>query len=1477
VRPKEGQEFPKLRQQNSRTVAGRNGILRAEIYPAPINFKDGDGNWQPINPKLVTDSAGWHSAANDVDLSLPADLSDGPVSVSKTSGSISMQLHGAKGPGKSSGQRVSYDDALPGVDVRYDSGNDRVKETLTLSGPEAAQTLQFDVAIDPNSNLEPTPAGGLNVTDKDGTVRFSLLPAFMDDAAGAHSDAVAMTTTGRGGHYTVTVAPDAAWLTSPSRAWPVVVDPTITFTGSTVPDCYMASATPTTSQCGQTVMKVGYDGVSAKYRSLVTFPVNNGSIPFGAQIMDATVGTTVTSATTATTVTGSAHQVTKAWTSAVTWNTYNGSTAWTTAGGDYTNQQWTGTAYPGGFYFTLRPSLVRGWLDGSIANNGLLLRTTEAVNNVVSLATWESAFSSQWPSLEVDYQMPSGLLPYYTTIDKTLTDRSALSVNMTSGNLNVRSADMFVKGTGLDLNMGRSYNSLTDTFDYNLGLGANWQFDAGSSYHIEGINYDPLNGAILVGPSGYRLYFDWDGAKYVTPPGLDATLTYNSGTDTFTLVINQTKETLTFPYSNGLDWYALTTDVDRNGADNKITNSYDSFGDWTGLTDSQGRTMTLTNYGTTGMTGSISMTTSLGTRTYTYAFDASNRLQTVTDPSSQQVTYGYDTSDNLNKITDATGHITTMAYDAAHRITTLTQVTNNTLLTGPTTTFAYGVTVPAACASPAGLHANTMTDPNSHTWTYCYNSNGQVIYTINALGNKTQKAYNSNFQVTQLTDSLSAVKNLTFDATTQVLKSIVSPPTAGGQTGATSTLHYPTSGLVYQPDATIDAQNNCRGIKYDAVGNATDAYDGQTPASGTCGVTTGTRTSVKYQGGTYNAVAVPSCTANGLTTTHKGIVCATVDGKGNTTTYGHDNNGNLTTITPPAPLGVRTVVTDALSRIVSITDGRAGAAQTKTTACYDTYDRVTKLFYTTPATTVACSTSTPDITYVYDADGNLTSRSDNTGTTTFTYDTLNRVTNKALPDTTTACSGSNPLGISYSYDNANNLMTQCEASGTVTYSYNNANQLTGIAQPGGSCTPTVVSPCTTVTNDTEGRPLVTTFPGGATLTRTYFPSGAIKTIIGKNSGGATTLSSFSYTYNNTTTDRDLVQTVNQNDAVLANITTTYTYDKFDQLTDATPSTGTVLHYRYDLAGNRCRADTTACAGGTDPYQYNAANELTSLSGSAYGYDGNGNMTTAPSSGAISYNAKNQATSISYGGGAMSSIAYADADQTERTSYSVNGFATSQFSNALGLGIDRSGGSVTYYIRDNVGNVIGQTTGGTRWYYLKDGLGSVVALINDSGATIGNRYGYDPYGKSTFTFGSPTVTSPYRFAAGYLDASTGLYKFGIRYYDPNLGRFTQTDPTGQDAHYLYAGNSPTNYVDPSGAGFCLLGHNPNGSCRGAPRYGPADPIGCVASFGLEGAAIAGFVLSIPADVATVGLATPATVVAGGSAVAGVPATAWACRN
>ena len=68
-----------------------------------------------------------------------------------------------------------------------------------------------------------------------------------------------------------------------------------------------------------------------------------------------------------------------------------------------------------------------------------------------------------------------------------------------------------------------------------------------------------------------------------------------------------------------------------------------------------------------------------------------------------------------------------------------------------------------------------------------------------------------------------------------------------------------------------------------------------------------------------------------------------------------------------------------------------------------------------------------------------------------------------------------------------------------------------------------------------------------------------------------------------------------------------------------------------------------------------------------------------------------------------------------------------------------------------------------------------------------------------------LVNPWGYAGGYTDKTTGLIKFGIRFYDAHTGRWTQATPIGgslQEATkanpYVYADNNPINETDPSGA-------------------------------------------------------------------------------
>jgi RHS repeat-associated protein len=66
-------------------------------------------------------------------------------------------------------------------------------------------------------------------------------------------------------------------------------------------------------------------------------------------------------------------------------------------------------------------------------------------------------------------------------------------------------------------------------------------------------------------------------------------------------------------------------------------------------------------------------------------------------------------------------------------------------------------------------------------------------------------------------------------------------------------------------------------------------------------------------------------------------------------------------------------------------------------------------------------------------------------------------------------------------------------------------------------------------------------------------------------------------------------------------------------------------------------------------------------------------------------------------------------------------------------------------------------------------------------------------------GAWTVTNAYAFSTKQKDTS-GLVYYGARYYNPQIGRWTQRDPMGfVDGPNVYAfvGNNPVNFVDPYG--------------------------------------------------------------------------------
>ncbi len=105
-----------------------------------------------------------------------------------------------------------------------------------------------------------------------------------------------------------------------------------------------------------------------------------------------------------------------------------------------------------------------------------------------------------------------------------------------------------------------------------------------------------------------------------------------------------------------------------------------------------------------------------------------------------------------------------------------------------------------------------------------------------------------------------------------------------------------------------------------------------------------------------------------------------------------------------------------------------------------------------------------------------------------------------------------------------------------------------------------------------------------------------------------------------------------------------------------------------------------------------------------------------------------------------------------------------------------------------------------------------AALTDTGGVVKERYTFSAFGVRSILgadyTGRTTSESQFEFAfqGQFLDAESGLYNYGYRYYSPYLGRWTCKDPIGENGGFnLYAcvNNRPVNLVDRLGLAECCV--------------------------------------------------------------------------
>lgn len=706
-------------------------------------------------------------------------------------------------------------------------------------------------------------------------------------------------------------------------------------------------------------------------------------------------------------------------------------------------------------------------------------------------------------------------------------------------------------------------------------------------------------------------------------------------------------------------------------------------------------------------------------------------------------------------------------------------------------------------------------DPNGNNTLWAFDSTGDLVTQFSPLGGETAATttytYNYMGEVTQMTDPLNNVTTYGYDSHGNLL-SVTTPQPNNTTAASVTNFTYNSLGeltqitdplnnvtkVTYTPQGYIstitDAQSNVTTYGYDSRGNRTSITDALNH-----------QTTFTYDAGNrLTQITYPDTTSASFTYDYRGRRITATDQNGKTTSYAYDAADRLTSITDAAN-NVTQYTYDTEGNLLSLED----ANNHTTSFQYDANGRVTQTTF--PSNLVE--------TYAYDANNNLTSKTDRKNQTIqYVYDALNRLTQKNYPDGTSA---------DYTYDLVGKVLQANDPTGTYGFAYDNMGRLIG--------TTTTYSflPNTTFTNsytyDAASNRTGFTAPDGSTNTYTYDALNRVSTLASSWAG------SFGFSYdalnrraqmtrpNNVTTNytydnlSHLLSVLHQvgtstidgasytldsagnrtaKTDYLAGVTSNYTYDPLYELTKVTQGTNTTESYSYDLVGNRLSSL------GAAPYSYNASNELTSTPSASYSYDYNGNTTSETiSSNATNYtwDFENRLTQVTLPGtGGTVTFKYDPfGRRVEKTSPTATNIFAYDGDNLVQT-VSGSGSEVAGFAQGlGLDEPLAMLRGSTTSYYQADGLGSISSLSNSTGA-LAQTYTYDSLGNLINSSGS--LTNFFRYTGREFDSETNLYFNRARYLDPATGRFSSEDPIrfwGGNNFYSYTGNSPVNFIDPTG--------------------------------------------------------------------------------
>lgn len=828
--------------------------------------------------------------------------------------------------------------------------------------------------------------------------------------------------------------------------------------------------------------------------------------------------------------------------------------------------------------------------------------------------------------------------------------------------------------------------------------------------------------------------------------------------------------------------------------------------------------------------------------TWTYVYDG---VSTHTNRLGYGTTNAYNTDGLLTSVTDARSNTTHYTYDQLGR-----RVASENAL-GQTTTRTF---------DPSG-RVTSITDDDGLVVTNTYNANGQWIRSVQRGGITNEYAYDDTGRRTNIVLNGASVSSTAYDA----IGRTVWTRNADGVVVSNAFDSVGRLHRVYMPDGTYSENVYSNGWLWKTVDRAGRVTTTERDAVGRpIQVTDPAKQAVQYR---YDL---------------SGNLTNLVDQAGNNTFWNFDAEGRQTRKTY-ADATHWDYAYDAAGRLTSRTDAKNQTTHYQ----YDAVGNLTNINYPNDA----------DVSFTYDALNLQISMTDGIGTTTYAYSTccgLREAEDGPFANDTLyfgytdgkqlASVTSSFLNVQYAYDDLQRLHSVVGPEGTNTYSYEGAGtawrdlqlgngtavsrqydelmRLTNIVNDSASG---ILSSFAIAVDDADQRTQVVR-EDGMRYDYSYDAIGQLTNAVATLADD-TPWQAYRFGYQYDSAGNPVEQ--DKNGLVFSN-----SFNHLNQNVATVPGGSLAVMGRVNYAGgtvavNSVQAqlspDLIFAATGipftlgtnalntifTDPFGRSTNRETSVVvAQKAYQYDANGNLTN---DGRMAYfwNDENRLVAVrSAKTGVLIQENRYDGlgRRRERVEHGDEGPTTNRYlyQDWLVLAVtDGEGNVLETYTHGadlsghvgggagGIGGILASTQAGGAAYYHYDFNGNVMNVSSSNQMQLA-KYTYGPFGEVLLKEGG--FDSRYQFSSKEYDSQTGLNYYGYRFYSPEMGRWINRDPIGDEDlllfgpgedeppewanPYWFVMNSPPNYVDLLGLKLidCLKKWKKAKACASLPKLG-----------------------------------------------------------